>query len=514
MADLAHGASVVNAFASTPASQVASQKASARELGSKRGSPTPMLRSPSMRTPSPTRSPRKGPLGNFNLDESEDAPPVSAQIIAALTSSAAKILDLFRSWDTNDDGVITRQEFHEALRALGLDASVPKEHIDDIFSTWDATGGGTIDYAELSRILRAAATMTKTMEKIRKGVTGGAGGVKVSQLFAQWDENGDGTVDREEFRKAIKNAGLQIANSHLDACFDAFDKDGNGRISYREFKKAISRDPKAELEAKRKRDEEARRQRELANRVELVEINDLKVKVRQNLRRIENVDANGRRLPHDPSAEAEAPSAEPAGADAAAPGTSTAMVPSKSATLAPVLAPPQTILTAKSKELDKERHHLRLRLMGTGMELTERVEPQITFKLQHSMSDADFGGGSKSQTTLVRKPYLNAAPRMKNGMPRPIDILAAHRPRSFRPSRRNCELSPPKERPKVSQKRLDMLQHLSMQKAIARMELAQMNISRSVPNLSGRDEMWGRAVGYSGSPRAFGDGFGSLSGFY
>ena len=290
MADLAHGASVVNAFASTPASQVASQKASARELGSKRGSPTPMLRSPSMRTPSPTRSPRKGPLGNFNLDESEDAPPVSAQIIAALTSSAAKILDLFRSWDTNDDGVITRQEFHEALRALGLDASVPKEHIDDIFSTWDATGGGTIDYAELSRILRAAATMTKTMEKIRKGVTGGAGGVKVSQLFAQWDENGDGTVDREEFRKAIKNAGLQIANSHLDACFDAFDKDGNGRISYREFKKAISRDPKAELEAKRKRDEEARRQRELANRVELVEINDLKVSDRI-LRRIENVDA-------------------------------------------------------------------------------------------------------------------------------------------------------------------------------------------------------------------------------
>ena len=207
--------------------------------------------------------------------------------------------------------------------------------------------------------------------------------------------------------------------------------------------------------------------------------NDLKVKVRQNLRRIENGRA-GRRLPHDPSAEAEAPSAEPAGADAAAPGTSTAMVPSKSmVALVPVLVV-QTILTAKSKELDKERHHLRLRLMGMGMELTERVEPQIT-KLQHSMSDADFGGGSKSQTTLVRKPYLNAAPRMKNGMPRPIDILAAHRPRSFRPSRRNCELSPPKERPKVSQKRLDMLQHLSMQKAIARMELAQMNYRARCP---------------------------------
>ena len=66
---------------------------------------------------------------------------------------------------------VSGKSFMKRHAFLGLDASVPKEHIDDIFSTWDATGGGTIDYAELARILRAA-TMTKTMEKIRKGVTG------------------------------------------------------------------------------------------------------------------------------------------------------------------------------------------------------------------------------------------------------------------------------------------------------------------------------------------------------
>ena len=45
-----------------------------------------------------------GPLGNFDLDESPDAPPVSEQIIAALMANAGKVLDLFRSWDNDGDG--------------------------------------------------------------------------------------------------------------------------------------------------------------------------------------------------------------------------------------------------------------------------------------------------------------------------------------------------------------------------------------------------------------------------
>ena len=64
-----------------------------------------------------------GPLSKFLLDERADAPPFSEQIIAALAAGASKVLDLFRSWDADGDGRVTRREFHKALRALAAERS-------------------------------------------------------------------------------------------------------------------------------------------------------------------------------------------------------------------------------------------------------------------------------------------------------------------------------------------------------------------------------------------------------
>ena len=99
---------------------------------------------------------RKGfsPLGrDFDLDESEGAPPISEQLAGALRKSAGKVLDLFRDWDADGDGEVSRKEFHKAMPALGLE--VPKAAIDELFSQWDRSGDGSIGYKELTKILRA-----------------------------------------------------------------------------------------------------------------------------------------------------------------------------------------------------------------------------------------------------------------------------------------------------------------------------------------------------------------------
>lgn len=93
--------------------------------------------------------PRKGPLGNFDLDEGPDAAPVSEQIIGALIANAGKVIDLFRSWDDNGDGKVTRAEFHKAMIELGLE--VPKDSIDSIFSRWDKDGGGELSALNYDR---------------------------------------------------------------------------------------------------------------------------------------------------------------------------------------------------------------------------------------------------------------------------------------------------------------------------------------------------------------------------
>jgi Ca2+-binding EF-hand superfamily protein len=102
-----------------------------------------------------------------DLDEGPDALPYSVQLANALKKNATRVIDLFRSWDTDGDGEVTRKEFHEAMPRLGLD--VPKESIDELFDEWDKDGGGAINLNELRRILsqhRAASPTTKTEKAV------------------------------------------------------------------------------------------------------------------------------------------------------------------------------------------------------------------------------------------------------------------------------------------------------------------------------------------------------------
>ena len=148
------------------------------------------------------RAARTGPLGSLDLDETPDAPPVSEQIISALVHNAGKVLDLFRSWDNNGDGVVTRGEFHKAMKALGL--QVKKSVVDGIFSRWDRGGDGQLSLSELTSILRAAATTKENIELLRKEVAGK--GLKVVGIFREWDASGDGFLERDEFRQGVQHA--------------------------------------------------------------------------------------------------------------------------------------------------------------------------------------------------------------------------------------------------------------------------------------------------------------------
>ena len=43
----------------------------------------------------------------------------------ALAKNAGRVIDLFREWDENGDGMVTRKEFHKAMPLLGLEAPRP-----------------------------------------------------------------------------------------------------------------------------------------------------------------------------------------------------------------------------------------------------------------------------------------------------------------------------------------------------------------------------------------------------
>ena len=57
-----------------------------------------------------------------------------------LTQNAVRVVDLFREWDDNGDGLVSKKEFGKALRAIGVTA--PKEEIDELFESFDVDGSG------------------------------------------------------------------------------------------------------------------------------------------------------------------------------------------------------------------------------------------------------------------------------------------------------------------------------------------------------------------------------------
>ena len=66
----------------------------------------------------------------------------SEQLRDALAKHAIRVVDLFREWDVDESGNVSKSEFRLAMPMLGLD--VPVKHIDRLFDTWDPDHSGAI----------------------------------------------------------------------------------------------------------------------------------------------------------------------------------------------------------------------------------------------------------------------------------------------------------------------------------------------------------------------------------
>ena len=83
-----------------------------------------------------------------------DAEELGARLVGLLAKNMTRVMDLFRQWDTNSDGQISKKEFKRGMVALGFHVS--SEDVSSIFQLMDPDGSGTIDFQELHRELRKA----------------------------------------------------------------------------------------------------------------------------------------------------------------------------------------------------------------------------------------------------------------------------------------------------------------------------------------------------------------------
>ena len=212
-------------------------------------------------------------LQGFDVDEDSDK-SVADQLRDALSQSSTRVIELFRDWDTDGNGMVSKEEFHKAMGLLGF--NVPAEDIDILFDSWDPDGSGLLSLGELKQVLKdhkAAARISeyKAKEAKRKSLLRGfdidedsdksvaeqlrealsKSAVRVIDLFNDWDTDGNGKISKEEFRKAMGLLGFNVPTEDIDALFDSWDPDGSGVLLLGELDKQLSEE-KARIEAQRK----------------------------------------------------------------------------------------------------------------------------------------------------------------------------------------------------------------------------------------------------------------------
>ena len=223
-------------------------------------------------------------LRKIALDEGPDAKPIQEQLRNAITEQAVRVIELFREWDENGDGQVSKKEFRKAMPLLGLE--VPTVEVDKLFDAWDPDKSGSLELSELNKILRRGGTIelsddlkpgaageivleSKAKFALRKGKLQNAGSrvlaavklqagstkpldeqlrealaknaVRVIDLFKEWDADGDGTVSKAEFRRAMPMLGVEVAPEVIDTLFDRFDPDKSGSIEMGEISKMMRR---------------------------------------------------------------------------------------------------------------------------------------------------------------------------------------------------------------------------------------------------------------------------------
>lgn len=199
-----------------------------------------------------------GPLriGGASLDA------VVRGLAKALAAKWQRTVNLFKEWDVDGDGGVTKPEFARALGLLGIADS--QRSCDALFDALDADGNGVISYAELQKKLRqhlrqaadarrarrpqasavtrqhteeAKAEGTRVADQLRHALSSNF--KRTLDIFRTLDADASGAVDPGEFERAVAVLVPEASPRGVIALFDELDTDRSNSLEYSELHKRL-----------------------------------------------------------------------------------------------------------------------------------------------------------------------------------------------------------------------------------------------------------------------------------
>lgn len=131
------------------------------------------------------------------------------------------VREVFKLFDKDNDGKITRDEVKSLLRALGR--STTPDEIQALINTVDKDNSGTIELQEFTNYLDTAFAVPRSRVE------------EVVDAFRIFDLDNNGYISAEEFKNILMNYGGNFTAEEVDEIFKEIDVDKDGKLTYAEF---------------------------------------------------------------------------------------------------------------------------------------------------------------------------------------------------------------------------------------------------------------------------------------
>lgn len=132
----------------------------------------------------------------------------------------ASLLSTFKALDTNNDGVISREELQVGFEKMNN--ALTEADLNALMKQIDKNKSNEIDYSEF---VAAAIDRKKLLSED-----------KIKTCFRMFDKDQNGTISLNELKMVFNPAGKEANNNTWDELIQQVDKDGNKEIDFEEFK--------------------------------------------------------------------------------------------------------------------------------------------------------------------------------------------------------------------------------------------------------------------------------------
>jgi Ca2+-binding EF-hand superfamily protein len=158
------------------------------------------------------------------------------KIASILRNNKLTSLQLFQAYDVDKNNTLSKMEFTNALKSMGI--ILTSDEAETFFLFMDLDGQGTVDYKEFARKLKRMGVVMRSREeelvfKLWETIT--QGGLTLEQAFEVIDKDKDNLISYKDMVEAFDQIGLGVNPKDIAELFKAADITGDGKISSAEF---------------------------------------------------------------------------------------------------------------------------------------------------------------------------------------------------------------------------------------------------------------------------------------